>query len=240
MQISDDLVKYIAGEIKKRLDASPPRRALILVGRFDDLSATALARLQERFDVREHLNWDDPVPTEAAVLIAKLGLQALVRVAEGDEGCTVEGRALLAALLNGQPVAALKDGLAWRAYMATAPRALLARYAHCENVLISYGLKLVAEEEAAEALLGRAPAPAVFGGGLASPPAAPASAAPGGGRPEGAAAKHKGRVLTEADIMTLCPASRGFGQNLSLNPGDILTPLAKDYAQAMKIAVAKA
>ncbi len=236
MQISDDLIQHITRELMKRLGAeatleapAASRPLLHLVGRRDELSTPALARLQEQFEVVEHRLWDDELPREAAVLITSLNIQALVRVAEGDEGCTVEGRALLGALLNGQPVAALKDGLVWRRYQATAPRPLLARYAQCESVLQGYGLKLVDENQIAEALSGRPAA------GLKNPPVGsaslptPAAARPSSGR----------RVLSEAGVMAACPASGGPGQTLRLSPGDVLTPLAQDYILAMKINVIK-
>lgn len=241
MNISAELVEYITRELMKRLNpgsappaaAAPgpaPKALLHLVGRTTDLSTPALARLQERFIVREHLEWNDVLPPEASVLITTLNIQALVRVAEGDEGCTVEGRALLGALLNGQPVAALKDGLVWRRYMATAPKPLLARYGHYESVLQSYGLKLVDEDGVVEALLGRAPAaPSTMPFISAQQGRSPAPIKPSGGR----------RALTEADVMAACPVSGGPGQTLRLAPGDLLTPLARDYALAMKISLVK-
>ncbi|UQZ90754.1 hypothetical protein C4J81_16690 [Deltaproteobacteria bacterium Smac51] len=232
MQVTDELVKYITAELMKRLGSSAPAKPrLRLVGRRDDLSTLALARLQENFEVEDHRDWDDPLPTDAAVLITSLNIQALVRVAEGDEGCTVEGRALLAALLNGQPVAALKEGIVWRRYASTAPKALLARYARYEEVLQSYGLKLVSEDEAANALLGRRAATQAQAATDFRPEQPPKAAAPakgyGGGR----------KVLTEADVMRLCPASKGEGQDLRPEPGTVLTPLAQDYIKAMKINV---
>lgn len=240
MQISDDLIQHITRELMKRLGQDTPtvstnaaaKPLLLLVGRREDLSAPALARIQDSFEVREYRNWDDEAPSSASVLISSLNIQALVRVTEGDEGCTVEGRALLAALLNGQPVAALRDGLVWRRYMSTAPKGLLARYGHCENVLQGYGLKLVDETQVVEALLGRPLA------APKSPPAMPQSPlpepAPVFTRPPSGR-----RVLSEANVMEVCPPSQGFGQTLRLAPGDVLTPLAQDYLLAMKINVVK-
>jgi hypothetical protein len=43
------------------------------------------------------------------------------------------------------------------------------------------------------------------------------------------------RVLTEADLRAACPVAGGPGQTFRLSPGDILTPLAQDYVQSMKI-----
>ena len=43
------------------------------------------------------------------------------------------------------------------------------------------------------------------------------------------------RVLTEAEVRAACPLAGGPGQTLSLEPGDILTPLARDYVQSLKI-----
>jgi len=232
MQISDDLIQYITNELMKRLERQPEilsaaaKPLLHLVGRREDFSTPALARIQESFDVREHTRYEDELPPSARVLLSSLGLQALTRVAEGDEGCTIEGRVLLSALLNGQPVAALRDGLLWRRYQASAPRGLLLRYQHCERVLRDYGLKLVDEDEVVEALSGQAPK---FPASPAPPQAAAAFKRPAGGR----------KVLTEAELMKLCPLSGGEGQSLRLSPGDILTPLAQDYVSALKIKLLK-
>ncbi len=233
MQISDDLVQHITRELMKRLGpqatlADPAAKPLLhLVGRREDLGTPALAKIQAGFDVREHRLWDEELPPAASVLITSLGLEALVRVAGGDQGSTVDGRVLLTALLNGQPVAALKDGLVWRRYQNTAPKALLAHYHHCENVLVSYGLKLVDEDEVTAALTGRPPQEARAG--VSKPaghqPTRSPSAWSGGGK----------KVLSESDVMALCPVSGGEGQTLSLSPGEILTPLAQDYVLSMKI-----
>lgn len=239
MQISDDLIKHITSELMKRLATEAPQTPetkakplMHLVGRREDLSTPALARIEEYFEVREHLKWEEELPPNASVLIVSLNIQALTRVTEGDEGCTVEGRALLAALLNGQPVAALKDGLIWRRYLSTAPKGLLARYGHCENVLQGYGLKLVDENQVVEALLGRPLA------GSNLPPARPEPLLPEPALTFNPSASGR-RVLSEASVMAACPASQGLGQTLRLNAGDLLTPLARDYILAMKINVVR-
>ena len=239
MQISEDLIKHITRELMKRLGqngavaASPaPRRLLHLVGPREALSTPALARLQESFEIREHKLWDEELPPEASVLITNMSIQALVRVAEGDEGCTVEGRVLLCALLNGQNVAALKDGLVWRRYQSTGPRGLLAKYVHYENVLQSYGLKLVDEGQIIDALLGpKNAAPKAVGFSPVQPLPQPARtlAGPVGGR----------KVISENDLMAACPVAGGEGQTLRLGPADLLTPLAQDYAKTMKINIIK-
>ena len=239
MQISDDLIRHITNELLKRLGpggslpkgpADKPR--LCLVGPGDRLSTPGLAKLEERFEICEFRNWDDHLPQDSCFLITSLGIQALVRVAEGDEGCTVEGRALLFALLNGCPVAALRDGMVWRGYMSTAPKGLLNRYSHCETVLQGYGLRLVDESEISEALLGK---------GFTNTVPVPASVlpAPAQGRPP-IVLKHTGRkVWSEADIIAACPPARGEGQTLTIGPADLMTPLAQDYVLAHKINLIK-
>lgn len=236
MQISEDLVQYVIREVMKRLRAdtqtTKPKAGLPLlhlVGKFSDLSTPALTRLQKNYKLYEHLNWEEVLPPEASVLITKLNIQALVRVAEGDEGCTVEGRALLAALLNGQPVAALAEGVCWRGYMKTAPAELVNRYRHCEKILMGYGLKLVDEMEAGQVLLGSSCGKATsnsLGLTTSDPRTKPDSRS---GR----------RILSEAELIALCPSGGGMGQSLHLAPGDIMTPLARDYALALKINIIK-
>ncbi len=233
MSINEDVVQYITSELIKRFGQqlqaqAPAKPRLCLVGDTARLSTPTLSELEKNFELLRFQNWDDPWPAEALVLITELGLQALVRVAEGDEGCTVEGRALLRALLNGQSVAALSDGLAWRAYEHSAPPKLLERYRRCEETLCGYGLRLVEEKELCSVFIGsqaRLKAPD-------SPSKTVAAPLPPrrGGR----------RVWTEADIIKACPLSQGDGQQLRLEPGDLLTPLAQDYVKAMKIIVLRA
>jgi ethanolamine utilization protein len=193
---------------------------LHLVGGRAGVSPALAARLEETFAIHEHTAWEDHVPPEASVLLSRLGIQALARVAWGDEGCTVEGRALLEAILLGRPAVVLKSGLVWRAYGA--PKALAARYAEYEKNLESYGLKIVDEDGVIPALLGRETQ-----AGTGGPPrdAAPCAAQKRGGR----------RVINEAAIKAACPEARGLGQTLAISPGDILTPLAKDYVLSMRI-----
>jgi hypothetical protein len=222
MQITDELVSRITSALLERLGgpaavpSAKPR--LCLAGGAGALEAAVLAELKAHYEVSEFTDYGQPPPEQAAVLATSLSLQALVRLAEGDEGCTPEGRALLTALLNGRPAAVLREGLAWRRYLNSAPRALTARYARCEQILQSYGLRLV------EARPGLAAALAGASGGCG--PVLPAAATFTGGRR---------RVLTETEVMAACPASGGPGQTLDLETGALLTPLARDYILAMKI-----
>jgi ethanolamine utilization protein len=223
MEITDELVRKITEELRRRLELEAPpsagRPRLLVVGDTAALSPEAQAELRKHFEVLENpADCRDSCEAEA-VLVTRLSLQALVRVAAGEEGCTPEGRALLAALLQGRPAAVLTNGLVWRRYQGTAPRPLLDRYVRCEDLLASYGVKLVDEAEIIAALLGRS-------AGRDRPP----SAALVSGRP-----KVRRRALTEAEVRAACPVAGGPGQTLVLAPGDFLTPLARDYVQSLKL-----
>ncbi|MDR3176707.1 MAG: hypothetical protein LBU06_09275 [Desulfovibrio sp.] len=254
MQISDELISRVTRELIKRFGSgggeSPvpaPKPLLHLVGGRAGVSPAFAARLEEAFAIREHTAWEDHVPPEAVVLLSKLGIQALVRVASGDEGCTVEGRALLEAILLGRPVAVLESGLAWRA--SGAPKALAARYAEYEKTLESYGLKIVDEDGVIPALLGRetgdggplreaaSPVPERFTNGTGGSPgkSLPRDACGRASQALNVLKSGGRRVINEAAIKAACPEARGLGQTFATSPGDILTPLAKDYALAMRI-----
>ena len=56
----------------------------------------------------------------------------------------------------------------------------------------------------------------------------PAAAASGSGRR---------KVISEIDMMRLCPASGGIGQAVDIGVRDIVTPLAVDYIAKMRITV---
>ena len=45
------------------------------------------------------------------------------------------------------------------------------------------------------------------------------------------------KVVSEVDIMRLCPASSGTGQSVTIGLKDIVTPLAEDYIARMRITV---
>jgi ethanolamine utilization protein len=223
MEITDELVQKITAELWRRIGPEAPapraRPRLLLAGGLEILSPEARAEIEKHFELKAAPEDGRALPEAEAVLVTSLSIQALVRVAAGDEGCTTEGRALLAALLEGRPAAVLTSGLAWRRYQGTAPRPLLDRYVRCEDVLASYGVKLVDEAEIIAALLGRS--------AQEGRPAQASAAAP--------PARNRRRVVNETEVRSLCPVAGGPGQTLKLSPGDILTPLALDYVQSLKI-----
>ena len=45
------------------------------------------------------------------------------------------------------------------------------------------------------------------------------------------------RVISEAELMKLCPAAGGTGQSVEIGSRDIVTPLAEDYISKMRITV---
>jgi hypothetical protein len=163
------------------------------------------------------------------LLILSLGLQALVQVASGDEGCTEEGRALLSALIDDRPAVALSAGVAWRSLPPTAPRVLISLYQTAEALLKNAGLVIARESDLISALSGKAFRPqdaAVSGWGRPAPSDWTGERA--GGRV---------RVLTESAVSNLFP--EGSGGPLKLLRGDVLTPLACDWLLAKKIPVIK-
>jgi len=50
-------------------------------------------------------------------------------------------------------------------------------------------------------------------------------------------AQGRKRVISEAEIRRLCPASGGTGQVVEIGCKDIVTPLAEDYIAKMRITV---
>ena len=68
-------------------------------------------------------------------------------------------------------------------------------------------------------------------------PAAPALETSPCGLIEGSPTQGRKRVISEADIKRLCPASAGTGQVVEIGTRDIVTPLAEDYIFKMRITV---
>ena len=68
-------------------------------------------------------------------------------------------------------------------------------------------------------------------------PAAPAPETSPCGLIEGSPAQGRKRVISEAEIKRLCPASAGSGQVVDIGARDIVTPLAADYIFKMRITV---
>ncbi|MDR1546162.1 MAG: hypothetical protein LBU12_05525 [Deltaproteobacteria bacterium] len=231
MQIDDALVELVTTEILKRLKAASdgaavpaPRTPLLTVGSLDGLAPQTRAALEARHEItpaegREPGQWP-PAP----VLLTSLGLQALVRTAQGDEGCTVEGMVLLSALLEGRRAVALEEGLVWRRHKDTAPRSLVSVYLACEAALKNAGLRIVDESRLLDALAD--PAAGRPSNLTPLPPNLTPNLTP------------RTRVLTETRVQELFPPSTGpEARVLRLTPGDVLTPLARDWLLAKKIAV---
>ncbi|MDR2049752.1 MAG: hypothetical protein LBP69_09895 [Treponema sp.] len=238
MEINDSLVTMITQELLKRLqrgesltngtekNEKPP---LVLIGGSSALSPAALTALESRFAVIPHDRAEAEFPEDAAVLVTRMSIQALTRVSEGDGGCTPEGYGLLRAILRGKTAVILEEGMAWRAFSATMPKALLEKYCGHERALAAYGVKIVKDADIA----------AVFSGGACpSCPSRPVSAAPS--VPAGPENKPAGkRVISERELMLACPESGGYGQIFAIGPRDILTPLAADYVTRMRIVVSR-
>ncbi|MDR2386818.1 MAG: hypothetical protein LBE80_04435 [Deltaproteobacteria bacterium] len=234
MIIDEQLVTRVTNEILKLLKAkgapaSPPgppapepakpeaaKATLMVVGPLSALSEKTQSLLAEKFSLLPIRGLDQSGRPQAPLLITALGLQALVQVASGDEGCTEEGRALLSALLEARAVWALEAGLAWRKLSPLAPRVLVSIYRSAEATLVSAGLKIVPESGLMEALGQKNPLALV-------------STKPRAGQ--------SSRVLTESILKNLFP--EGALGPLELRPGDILTPLGRDYLLAKKIPILK-
>ena len=228
MEVNDALVTAITRELLKRLGGggSPAgKKPLVIAGDTSILGAAALASLEGNYDIARHSGLEALFPDNAEVLVTQLGVQALVRLADGDAGCTSEGAALLWALLRGKKPVIVEEGIEWRGFKNTMCPALAAKYVSCERTLAAYGAVFTGAGTVVQALSGKAcPAPAVFGA-----PALGAAPARGTGA--------RKRVLSEVDVMRLCPLAAGTGQAMEIGLTDILTPLAEDYISKMRIAV---
>jgi ethanolamine utilization protein len=237
--VNDELVTKITNEILRRLnspglkaaDGKPAKKPLLTVGPLESLSVPVQTALKERYEICSVDTWESSDLPSAPLLMTTLGLQALCRVASGDEGCTIEGRVLLSALLEGRTAVLLNTGLVWRRFKDTAPKVLEANYLSYESTLRSAGLKIVSNDEILTALEGPL-APAW------SPSLSPLYQAICPAAQTKTARAVRGRVLTENCVQELFPKGSGPGE-FKLNCGDILTPLAKDYLLAQKITVTK-
>ena len=230
MEVNDALVTAITQELLKRLGGGPSpagKKPLVIAGDTSILGAATLASLEGSYDIVRHSSLEALFPDNAEVLVTKLSVQALVRLSEGDAGCTPEGAALLWALLRGRKPVIVEEGIEWRGFKSTMCPALAAKYVSCERTLAAYGAFFTGESNVVKVLSGKtcpAPAPVVLG--------APAvSTAP----PRGTGARK--RVLSEVDVIRLCPLAAGEGQVIEIGLTDILTPLAVDYVSRMRITV---
>lgn len=243
MNIPDDLVTKITEEIIRRISSggsqaaapSPPpppsglRPDLIVTGPPGDplgrLPSEVKAAINAAYVIHPVNSFEAEGLPKVPLLLPCLPIQPLVRVAHGDEGCTVEGRQLLCALLEGRSAVVWEDGIVWRRYSDTAPKSLVSIWKRCESALIEAGVKLVPHHGILDALAGRASNPSP------TPPAWSGAAQRANERIHTTGSV---RVLTEAKVMEMFPNGSGPGR-LELKPGDMLTPLAKDYLAAQKI-----
>jgi ethanolamine utilization protein len=222
MEINDALVTTITRELIKRLGPKigvqgsplgevPKKCPLVISG---EPSAAILESLERDYDIIRHSGSEAVFPDNAKVLIARLGIQALVRLSEGDAGCTCEGAALLWALLRGKKPIVVEEGIQWREYKNVMCSALAAKYVSHERNLASYGALFVREAELSKVL---------------------ACAESGLGVSAGKQGKgQRKRVISEAELRRLCPTAAG---TLTIGFKDILTPLAEDYIAKMRITV---
>jgi hypothetical protein len=234
MIIDDALVAAITRELLKRLGsgevlASAVKRPLVISGGTSNLQSATRSGLEAEYAIQWHDSLEADFPDNAGVLITGLSIQALVRLAEGDAGCTPEGSAVLWALLRGKRPVILEEGVAWRGFKDTLSPALTAKFNAHEKALASYGAVFAREADVLRVLTAGSPVGGPERTVNSGRPSPPVSVPPGG-------AKGK-RVIGEVELMRLCPEAAGFGQVLELGAKDILTPLAKDYAGKMRITV---
>jgi hypothetical protein len=233
MELDDTLVTLITNELLKRLHnesfldkvggvpVSPAvkKPPLVLIGGITGLQPGTVSALESRYDIR-YQDGLEGVPDDALVLVTSMSIRALVRLAQGDDGDTPEGAGLLWALLRGKQPVIREEGMIWRTFSARIPPALADTYRGYERKLGGYGVQIVNE----------AGIPAALGGVV--PPSVPVQTAPA---PAERVKKPGKRVITEMDLIRECPPAKGKGQSFEMGPGDILTPLARDYVSAMHI-----
>jgi hypothetical protein len=105
-----------------------------------------------------------------------------------------------------------------------------------ERTLTSYGVVFVLES----ALSGGGLSCAKGGHGGSVPDVGKVCTAPVSGSllpVRGKSAGSGKRVISEIELMRLCPVASGPGQVVEIGCKDILTPLANDYAAKMRITV---
>jgi hypothetical protein len=238
MEIDDRLVTMITRELLKRLQKGEPlmggaeeeKPPMVVIGGVSALSPGALAALEGRFTLIPHDSLDAHFPENASVLVTGMSIQALTRVSEGDEGCTPEGYGLLWAVLRGKRALILEEGMVWRSFCGTMPKALLEKYYSHERVLASYGIKIVKDADIA----------ALFSGKACPPSSLPQPVPVVSCAPVVPKIKQPGkRVISERELILACPESNGYEQSFAVGPKDILTPLAIDYATRMRIILYK-
>ena len=254
MEINDALVTMITRELLKRLEAkgetssgiSPcaEKKQLVILGELSGIGAVTLAKLEESYCLIRHSGFEAAFPEDAQVLIPRLGIQALVRVSEGDSGCTPEGAALMWALLRGKKPVILEEGIEWRGFKSVMSPSLSAKYTSHERILASYGVVFAKEADLPSALSATAAKSATAASVAAATtfaetcPGQSCECAPIAANPSHAPenARRK-KVINETELMRLCPDSSGAEQSIEIGTNDILTPLAKDYIAKMRITV---
>ncbi|MDR2442186.1 MAG: hypothetical protein LBE31_01535 [Deltaproteobacteria bacterium] len=210
-------------------------KPLMVVGALDALPQETTKALSEIYSFNIIGTFDNqPHIPGAPLLLTSLGIQPLVRVAYGDEGCTIEGRALLRALLEGRRAVIWDEGVKWRAYRTTAPRSLIAGYLTYEAALKTAGVKIVSYHGLIKALSDNNQ------NAKAYPPSPPPWS--GAGQKSLSYPKidtsSQGRIITEAAVKTMISAASTPGL-FEIGPRDILTPLAKDYLASLRLKIVK-
>lgn len=154
MQI-EDIIRKVTLEVLRQLNELTQKRVLIPFGtpidQFEDLEGVEFVTWNGEDALEEILEGID------TVIIPEIDMNDLANVAMGQITSHI-GKMLVTGLMTGKNVLVLAEGLKYRQYEASAPKALYEMYQSYENKLFQFGAKVIEKHSIAK-FIGNTTAP---------------------------------------------------------------------------------
>lgn len=141
----DKLIEFIVDEIYTKLknqDAKENKDLPICVLMWER-DEEKYKFLDDKFKI---LNYDKDVKDCDVLIVSKLCLRGLCNLAIGNS-VSDEERFILKMIMSGKKVYIMEDGLEYKRYKQTAPKALYNKYLNFEKEIKSYGVEIIKDSK---------------------------------------------------------------------------------------------
>ncbi len=138
----DNLVNFIVEEIYNKINLNIEKnkqlinkeKAVLLFSKKEEFNF-----LEDEFDL---VQYDETVKDADIVIISKLCMRGLSNLALGNS-TSEEERFILKMLMKGKKVYVLNDGIEYKKYKDTAPKALYNKYLSYEDEICKFGVEII-------------------------------------------------------------------------------------------------
>lgn len=136
----ENMINTIVEEVYKKINSineieNKPKAVLL----YEDNNKEQFKFLKQRFEV---VNFEKSIRDCQIVIISKLCMRGLCNLAVGHS-VSDEERFILKMLMKGKKVYVLEDGIEYKRYKKTAPKALYNKYMSYEDEIINFGVEII-------------------------------------------------------------------------------------------------